>query len=74
MNSGATLNLEFLTLADGSVTIAASGSVGKGGAINNQGTLAVTNSTFSDDQATGGAGSEGGVGEDMATLTLARAW
>jgi CSLREA domain-containing protein len=37
VNSGATLNLQFLTLADGSVT-GADGGVGGGGALDNQGT------------------------------------
>lgn len=46
VNSGATLNLQFLTLKDGSVT-------GSGGAILNDGTLTVANSTLSDNHATG---------------------
>ena len=46
VNSGATLNLQFLTLKDGSVT-------GSGGAIVNDGRLTVANSTLSDNHATG---------------------
>ena len=55
VNSGATLNLQFLTLTRGSVT-GASGGSGDGGAIYNIGTVTVTNSTFSANHATGGPG------------------
>lgn len=48
VNSGATLNLQFLTMEDGSV-------IGSGGAIFNNGTLIVANSTFSANQASGAA-------------------
>ena len=51
VNSGATLNLQFLTMEDGSVTGPA-GSNGEGGAILNNGTLTVANSTLSGNQAT----------------------
>ncbi len=76
--SGATLNLQFLTLTNGSV-IGTSGSAAEGGAIVNNGTLNVTNITFSANQATGGSASgsssEGGLGEGGAiynsgTLTV----
>ena len=77
VNSGATLNLQFLTLADGSVTGApgATPGPGDGGAIFNGGTLTVTNSTLSANTATGGAGGDGGKGEGGAifnggTLTV----
>jgi len=46
VDARATLTLQFLTLANGRVT-GASGGAGDGGAIFNQGTLTVTNSTFS---------------------------
>src|SRR5277367_4480432 len=60
VNAGATLKLQFLTMEDGSVT-AGSFSNAVGGAITNNGTLTVTDSTFSGNQAT--AGSQGiGVG------------
>jgi CSLREA domain-containing protein len=60
VDSGATLNLQFLTLARGSVT---GGSPSLGGGINNNGTLTVSNSTFSANQATGVTGSiSGGSG------------
>ena len=49
VNSGSTLNLGFLTLTKGSV--GASG--GGGGAIFNNGTMTITNSTFSGNQAGG---------------------
>ena len=62
--SGATLNLQFLTLKDSSVT-------GSGGAILNDGTLTVTNSTLSANQATGalGLGFAGAIRND-GTLTV----
>src|SRR5271156_4686352 len=64
VNSGATLNLQFLTLADGSVTAVAN-DTGQGGAIFNSGMLTIANSTFSNDQATGGISTAGfgGAGE-----------
>ena len=51
VDSGATLTLQNLTIADGSASL--------GGAINNSGTLTVTNSTFSNNQASNGFG--GGI-------------
>ncbi|MEA2650151.1 MAG: hypothetical protein QOG61_2586 [Candidatus Binataceae bacterium] len=62
VNAGATLNLQFLTLANGSVT-GIFGSNGEGGGIFNSGTVTVTNSTFSANQATGGATGVGNGGE-----------
>jgi len=63
VSSGATLNLQFLTLADGSVT-GVTGGAGFGGAIYNDGTVTVFDSTFSANQATGGASaSVGGNGD-----------
>jgi len=56
VNSGATVNLQFLTLTDGSVTGVDGGGRGVGGAILSNGTLTVSNCTFSGNQATGGAG------------------
>ena len=53
VNSGATLNLQFLTLENGSVT---GGSASEGGAILNNGMVTVTDSTFLDNQVTGVAG------------------
>ena len=69
VNSGATLKLQFLTLFHGSVTD------GEGGAIINQGTLTVTNSTFSANQAAGGGGGhhgdgDGGAISNQGTLTV----
>ena len=58
VNSGATVNLQFLTLEDGSVTGPIAGD-GLGGAILNNGTLTVANSTFSANQATGGSAVDG---------------
>src|SRR5208283_4160478 len=52
VNSGATLNLQLLTLENGSVT----GAPAQGGAIFNSGTLTVADSTFSGNQATGNGG------------------
>ena len=49
VNSGATLNLKFLTLTHGMVTSI----IAEGGAIVNNGTLTVANSTLSGNQATG---------------------
>ncbi len=76
--SGATLNLQLLTLEDGSATGATNGSqfgvggVAEAGAILNSGTLTVTNSTFLANQATGGLatgfGGSGGNGEGGAIL------
>ena len=77
----ATLNLQFLTLADGKAkgTSGTTGGNAEGGAISNQGTLTVTNCTFSADLATGGAGtgtigaggnSEGGAIFNNGTLTV----
>src|SRR5208282_3344566 len=64
----ATLNLQFLTLADGKAkgTSGTTGGNAEGGAISNHGTLTVTNSTFSANLATGGDAvhnGNGGVGE-----------
>ena len=56
--SGATLNLQFLTIARGSVVGAADS---EGGAIFNNGTLTVTNSTFSANAAVGHAAGGGPV-------------
>jgi hypothetical protein len=60
VNSGATLNLQLLTLTDGSVTGTSGGARGiggngEGGAILNSGTVTAMGCTFSDDQANGGA-------------------
>src|SRR5277367_5034235 len=60
VNAGATLKLQFLTMEDGSATVASTFGA-EGGAIYNDGTLTVTDCTFSGNQAT--AGSQGiGVG------------
>ena len=61
MNAGATLNLDDLTIADGS---APGESIG--GGILNDGTLTVTNSTFSDNFADEG----GGIFNQSGTLTV----
>jgi hypothetical protein len=72
VNSGATLNLQFLTIAHGSM---AAGSF-SGGAILNNGTLTVTDCTFLDNQATGGVGgiisgfANGGAMFNHGTLTV----
>jgi CSLREA domain-containing protein len=55
VNEGATLNLEFLTLANGNATGA--------GAVDNFGTLTVNGSTFSNNQANGVIGSSDAPGE-----------
>src|SRR5271169_674777 len=60
VNSGATLKLQFLTMEDGSAT-APAGFAAVGGAIDNSGTVTVTDSTFSGNQTTGGAGATGGA-------------
>lgn len=52
VNTGATLNLRFLTLANGSVTAVG----GTGGGIENGGTLTVTGSIFNNNSATYGGG------------------
>jgi hypothetical protein len=65
VQTGATLNLQFLTLAHGSVTGLFPS---QGGAILNNGTLNVTNSTFSANQAIGGSLGGGGDGEGGAIL------
>jgi CSLREA domain-containing protein len=63
INSGATLNLQFLTLAHGFVLGNEEG-FGAGGAVFNEGgTLTVTNCTFSDNQSIGSAVSGSGNGE-----------
>ena len=49
VNSGATLNLQFLTIEDGSVTSI----LAAGGGISNHGTLTVANSTLSGNHAIG---------------------
>src|SRR5271155_1187730 len=54
VNAGATLNLQFLTMEDGSATLGSTFGPA-GGAIYNNGTLTVTNSTLSGNQATGGS-------------------
>jgi hypothetical protein len=62
VNAGATLNLQFLTLAHGFVLGNEEGE-GAGGAIFNEGgTLTVTNCTFSDNQSTGSAVGGSGSG------------
>ena len=62
VNLGATLNLQFLTLAHGVVVANVEG-VGQGGAIlNDGGTLKVSNCTFLDNQAIGSAVSGSGTG------------
>ena len=63
VNSGATLNLNDLTIADASSTAASS----EGGGVTNTGTLTVTNCTFSDN-ASGWAG--GGIFNDFGAGTL----
>jgi len=65
---GATLNLQFLTLENGSV----SGTPVQGGGIVNNGTLTVTNCTFSGNQAVGnnGENGEGGGIFNSGTLTV----
>jgi hypothetical protein len=65
--SGVTLNLNGLTIADGTAT------GGAGGGINNSGTLTLTNSIFSSNSSfslnsSGGAG--GGIYNDLGTLTV----
>ena len=69
VDSLATLNLQFLTLADGKAkgTSGTTGGNAEGGAISNQGTLTVTNCTFSDN-ASGWAG--GGIFNDFGAGTL----
>jgi CSLREA domain-containing protein len=80
VNSGATLNLQYVTLQNGSVTGAPHVSV-SGGAIANEGTLTIANSTLSGNYATGGVsssvtdvvpvtGSGGAIAND-GTLTIA---
>jgi predicted outer membrane repeat protein len=64
VNSGATLTLNDLTLADGN------GGGGSGGAINNSGTLTVTNSTFSNNSAPGPPGVYGGAIYSTLSLTV----
>ncbi len=59
VNSGATLNLNNLTIANGKST--------DGGGVNNQGTLTVTNSTFSGNSDDGGGG--GIYNNDALTVT-----
>src|SRR5271156_3012236 len=51
VNAGATLNLQFLTMEDGSATLGSTFGPA-GGAIYNNGTLTVTNSTLSGNQVT----------------------
>jgi hypothetical protein len=63
--SGATLNLNDLTIADGLVE----GDSPKGGGINNDGTLTVANSTFSGNLASGSFASGGGIFNE-GTLTI----
>jgi hypothetical protein len=60
VNTAGTLNLQFLTLANGSVK--ATSGEGSGGAISSEGTLTVTNCTFVSNKATGGGDSAGGDG------------
>jgi hypothetical protein len=73
VNLGATLNLQFLTLANGSVT-GNPGTFGSGGAIDSRGNLTVTNCAFSSNQAIGGSDVGGGFGgaisSDGTTATL----
>ena len=71
VNSGATLNLQFLTIEDGSVTSI----LAEGGGISNQGTLTVANSTLSGNHAIGegigGVCFGGAIFNDVgATLTV----
>ncbi|MGA9720943.1 MAG: CSLREA domain-containing protein [Candidatus Binatus sp.] len=66
VSTGVTLNLQSLTLTDGNETGSGGdfASSGLGGAIFNNGTLTVTNSIFSGNQAAGGTGTEfSGSGE-----------
>jgi len=60
--SGATLNLQILTLSHGAVS-------GQGGAIRNGGTLTIANSTVSANQVTGSSGAGGAI-YNIATLTI----
>jgi hypothetical protein len=67
VNSGATLNLQLLTLTDGSVTGTSGGARGiggngEGGAILNSGTVTAMGCTFSANQANGGSGGAEGAG------------
>ncbi|MGA7620068.1 SBBP repeat-containing protein, partial [Candidatus Binatus sp.] len=62
VQSGATLNLNNLTIENGN----SSNGSGQGGGIDNEGTLTVTNSTFSGNQAANGGGIENG---GMLTVT-----
>ncbi len=69
VNSGATLDLQFLTLQNGSVT----SFFGEGGAIVNNGTLTVANSTLSGNQANGvggGGGFGGAIYNNTGTVTV----
>jgi hypothetical protein len=63
--SGATLNLKNATIAEGSIFFV---SLGSGGGIENQGTLTVTNSTFSGNSVDFSGG--GIFNEPRATLTI----
>jgi predicted outer membrane repeat protein len=73
VNVGATLNLNDLTIADGYASSPPSG-VGRGGGIRNDGTLTVTNSTFSGNSASyvGGGIYSGGAlpGTSAGALTV----
>lgn len=72
VNSGATVTLQFLTLADGRL-VGASGTSEQGGAILNLGTLTVTDCTLWTNRAIGGAGGglgEGGAIYNSGTLTI----
>src|SRR5271170_3739419 len=61
VNAGATLNLQFLTMEDGSATLGSTFGPA-GGAIYNNGTLTVTNSTLSGNQVTNVSGFGSGIG------------
>src|ERR1700722_5892330 len=80
--SGATLNLKFLTLENGSAlgtngAFSGPGGDAQGGAVFNQGTLGIANCTFSGHQAVGGVSvggqagdAEGGAIFNSGTLTI----
>jgi hypothetical protein len=73
VNTGATLNLNLVTIADGNGQAAGQGGAGEGatgGGIANNGTLTVTNSTFTNNSAGEGDGASGGAIANNGTLTV----
>jgi len=73
VNTGATLNLNLLTIADGNGQAAGQGGEGEGatgGGIANNGTLTVTNCTFTNNSAGEGDGASGGAIANNGTLTV----